>query len=251
MQEQQAPFAGLAPVQMFLFGIISGILVICTIGFFILLGLVVTGKVGIGQKSNTIAYPSPTPSGATNPDGGKAAAPVSVPAIDEKTDHIKGNKRAKVTLVEYSDFQCPYCGAFYPTLKRIENEYADKIRIVYRHYPLSFHPESEPAAEASECAAEQGKFWEFHDGVFENQQRIGSALYTEVAGKLGLSMSKFNDCVSTHKYQAKVQSQQAGGNSAGVQGTPHTIVLGGNGQIVPISGALPYEQVKAAIDSVL
>lgn len=246
MQEQrvQSPLSGLSPVQMFLFGIISGILVLCTIGFFILLGLVLSGKVGTKSAGPNPSYVDNTVPPGTN-------QPVVVPEIDEDSDHIKGNNRAKVTLVEYSDFECPFCGNFYSTLKQVESEYGDDIRIVYRHYPLSFHPQAQPAAEASECAAEQGKFWEFHDGVFENQARIGADLFQEIAAKVRLNMTKFNDCVSSGKYRSKVQEQQAGGNSAGVQGTPHTIILGSNGETIPISGALPFEQVKAAIDSVL
>lgn len=254
MQEQtHSPLSAMSPVQMFLFGVTSGILVLCTIGFFILLGMVLTGNVSFGGDGKTVAYADNTAiqNAPSAPQGGAANQPVAVPPVDEKNDHIRGNKKAKVTLVEYSDFECPFCGRYYPTMKQVEKEYGSQVRIIYRHYPLSFHPQAQPAAEASECAAEQGKFWEFHDGVFENQERIGSALFTEVAGKIGLNTGKFNDCVSARKYQSKVAEQQAGGNSAGVQGTPHTIVLGANGETVPISGALPFEQVKAAIDSVL
>ena len=253
MQEQhdQSPLSFLSPVQMFLFGVISGIMVLCTIGFFILLGLILSGKVSAGGTDKTSAYADNSAGQPAAPSAQGDNQPVAVPPIDDKSDHIRGNKKASVTLVEYSDFECPFCGRFYPTIKQVEKDYGSKVRIVYRHYPLSFHPQAQPAAEASECAAEQGKFWEFHDGIFENQERISSALFSEIAGKIGLNANKFNDCVSSRKYQSKVAEQQAGGDSAGVRGTPHTIVLGPNGETTPISGALPFEQIKAAIDAVL
>jgi len=233
-------------VKMFVSGIVAGVLVLCTIGFFILLAVVVKGEgfdFGGSAKmaDNNVVVPT----------GNAPTENLNVPAVDEKNDHIKGGKNAKVTLIEYSDFECPFCGRFYPTLKQALSEYGDDIRVVYRHFPLSFHPEALPAAEASECADEQGKFWEFHDGVFENQDRIGSALYTEVAGKLGLNITKFNDCVSSGKYRSKIQQQQLGGQNGGVSGTPATVVIGQNGKSVSVSGAQPYSSLKAAIDSVL
>ena len=250
MQEQnQSPLSGMSPTKMFVLGIVAGVMVLCTIGFFVLLKVVLADGGSVansGSNSGTKIVDN------TAPQPSQPAAVVGeLPEIDDKVDHIKGAKKAKVTLVEYSDFECPFCSRFFPTVQQVLEEYPKDVRVVYRHFPLSFHPEAAPAAEASECAAEQGKFWEFHDGIFENQARIGSAYYKELAGTIGLNVNKFNDCVSSGKYRQKVIDQQSGGAAAGVGGTPHTIVIGPDGQKVPLSGALPYSQVKATIDSLL
>lgn len=243
----------LSQVQLFIGGIVAGILVLCTIGFFILLSIMLKGQ-GLNLGLNNAL--------AANNNGGSqvggyvadqpaaAGAPITVAPITAN-DHVFGDKNAKVTLVEYSDFQCPYCGTFYPTVKQIMENYKGKVKLVYRHFPLSFHPEAQPAAEASECASEQGKFWEFHDNLFENQAQLSSSYYPQVAQKLGLNMSKFNDCVATHKYRQKVLDQSATGDAAGVQGTPHTIMIGADGKMLPVSGALPYASVENTLKQLL
>ncbi len=250
-KHSNSPLGDMSPTKMFAVGAVAGILVLCTIGFFILLGIVLNGdsaKSGSNGNIKVVEQPSNNGAGA----GNQAPTPPAgeVPAVTED-DHIKGGKNAKVTLIEYSDFECPFCVRFVPTLQQVEQEYGDDVRIVYRHFPLSFHPEATPSAEASECAAEQGKFWEFHDVLFENQTRLGSSFYTEVAQDLGLNMNKFNDCVSSRKYQQKVIDQQNAGAVAGVGGTPHTFVVGNDGRAIPVSGALPFSQIKATIDSLL
>ena len=166
-------------------------------------------------------------------------------------DHSRGPKDAAVTIVEYSDFECPFCGRFHPTLQQAMSEYEGKVRWVYRHFPLSFHPNAQPAANASECAAEQGKFWEFADNIYGNQEKINDAYYKTVVTSLGLNVSKWEDCYTTKKYDSKIQSQATAGGAAGVNGTPGSFIIGKDGKAIPIQGALPYESVKAAIDQVL
>jgi len=148
-------------------------------------------------------------------------------------------------LVEFSDFECPFCGRHYQTLKKILSDYKGKVRLVYKHFPLGFHPNAQKAAEASECASEQGKFWEYHDKLFENQP-TGYSLekFKQWAKDLGLNSSKFNDCLDSGKYAKKVQADYQEGLQKGVNGTPATFV---NGQLV--SGALPYEAFKQIIDN--
>ena len=165
---------------------------------------------------------------------------------DAPDKHIRGGKNATVTLVEYSDFQCPYCQSLEPTLQQLLAEYGDKISLEYRHYPLSFHPMAQPSAEASECAAEQGKFWEYHDGLFANQANLSPALFQSLAETLRLNMTRFNSCLNSGKYVAKINAQLQAGQRAGVQGTPGTFV---NGDLV--SGAQPYESFKNIIDGKL
>lgn len=161
-------------------------------------------------------------------------------------NHIRGNKNAKVKLVEYSDFQCPFCERAYPTLQQVLKDYGDKVSLEYRHYPLSFHPFAQKAAEASECAAEQGKFWEFHDKNFENQTSLSFEALKQWAKDLGLNTKKFNNCLDTDKYAQKVADQTKEGGAKGVNGTPTTFI---NGQ--PVVGAQPYEAFKQAIDAEL
>lgn len=237
----------LPPKVAFWSGLVGGVLVVGTLGFFVLLGVVVKGgKISLASSGGTPARAADAPTVAPTPLPDEApSAPIKVEIND--SDHLRGPKNAKVTLVEYSDFECPFCGRFYPTVKQLLDEYGDKVRFVYRHFPLdSIHPQARPAAEASECAAEQGKFWEFHDGLFENQERLGSALYTELAGKLKLNKKKFDECVSSRKYQQKVESDLQTGVSQGTRGTPHTLING-----VSVSGAVPYAQLKAIVDQAL
>lgn len=241
-QQKHSPLDGMSQTQMFGLGLVAGALVLCTIGFFILLGVVLNG----GAEKAVAEDPSLLAPAAQNPSDAAATAP----AIDSKEDHIRGNVNAKTTLLVYSDFECSYCGRFEPSLAQALTEYGDKIRIVFRHFPLSFHQQAMPAALAAECASEQGKFWEFHDELFKNQASLGDKFYKDTAVKFGLNMAKFNDCVSSGKYTTKIQDQLSGGSAAGVGGTPHTIVTGSKGS-TPVSGAQPFAGLKAAIDSVL
>src|SRR3989338_8692018 len=244
------PMSNMSQTKTFAFGLLACVLVLCTIGFFVMLGIFLKGgNLGscLDKTDNLAVVDNTVP---TNPCAPQPA-PTKAPAVDEKNDHIRGGKNAKVTLIEYSDFECPFCGRFAPTVKQALDEYGDDIRVVYRHFPLSFHPQAQPAAEASECAAEQGKFWEFHDGLFANQDSLGDALYNELAQDLGLSADQFQTCRDSGKYRSKVQQQMAGGTAAGVNGTPHTIIMDEDGNAVPVNGAQPYTALKAAIDSML
>ena len=164
-----------------------------------------------------------------------------------KNEHIIGNSEAEVTIIEFSDFQCLYCGVFHPTVKQILEDYPERVRLVYKHFPLDqIHPQARPAAEASECVFEQkgnDSFWEFSDGLFENQSRLGKDLYRELAEKVGLSMDQFEECIASRKYKTNIEADYQEGIKAGVRGTPASFV---NGELV--SGAVPYETLKAAIE---
>ena len=164
-------------------------------------------------------------------------------AITE-ADYIRGNPNASITLVEFSDFECPFCEKQYRTLKQLLDEYPQKIRLVYKHFPLGFHKNAQKAAEASECAGEQDKFWEYHDKLFENQNSYSVENFKKWAQGLGLKTSQFNSCLDSGKYAQKVLADAKEGQQKGVDGTPATFI---NGQL--ISGALPYDTFKEAIDS--
>ena len=166
-------------------------------------------------------------------------------------DHIRGNPDAAVTIVEYSDYECPFCIRHHPTMKQITEKYGDDVNWVYRHFPLSFHPKAEPAALASECVAELGgndAFWEFTDTVFEE----GNYDYAAIAKELGLSAPQFDSCLSSAKYRDKVNAQMSGGSAAGVNGTPGSIVINNKtGDTQLISGAVPASSFESVIDAML
>jgi protein-disulfide isomerase len=162
-------------------------------------------------------------------------------------EHIRGNKNAPITIIEWSDFQCPFCQKFDSTTKRILDEYGDSVRLVYRHFPLdSIHPYARKSAEASECAGEQGKFWQYHDGLYAGQSSIqsgGVQFLKNLATNLELNADKFNECLDSGKFADLVEQHYQAGISAGVTGTPGSFL---NGKA--LGGALPYESLKAQID---
>jgi protein-disulfide isomerase len=152
-----------------------------------------------------------------------------------------------VTLVEFSDFQCPFCRQLSPTLKRLSETYGNRIRIVWKDFPLTqIHPEAFKAAEAGRCALEQGKFWEYHDVLFNNQQALHPESLKKYAVGLGMDGQKFDGCLDSSKYNDVVQQQMGVGNGLGVNSTPATFV---NGRLV--MGAQPYEAFTAIIDEEL
>ena len=167
--------------------------------------------------------------------------------ITADDDPGKGPANAPVTIIEFSDFQCPFCSRVNPTLARIRDRYGDSVRIVFRDLPiLQIHPQAAKAAEAASCANDQGKFWEMHDTLFANQQRLDVASLKNHAATLGLDAAAFEKCLDGGKYTAEWQKDSADAEKAGVQSTPAFFV---NGR--PIVGAVPYEQFAEVIDEEL
>lgn len=248
---QKSPLSGLSQTQVFVFGIVEGILVLCTIGFFILLPMVLGGSSttpSVGSNNNYVApsddLGAPTPS-----------TDISVMPVDEKRDHIRGAKNAKVTIVEYSDLECPFCKRFHETMQQVVQKYGNDVRWVYRHFPLdSLHAQARTEALATECAGEQGKFWEFTDLIIaETPSNDGLDLgkLPDYAKQVGLNVSKFQSCLDSKKFASKIQEDEQDAQRAGGQGTPYSVAIGPNGELIPINGAQPLAAVEATIQQFL
>jgi protein-disulfide isomerase len=149
-----------------------------------------------------------------------------MPVSDDR-DHIQGPAVAPVTLVEYGDYQCPFCGAAYPIIKDVQARMGEGLRFVFRNFPISTsHPNAELAAEAAEAAAVQGRFWEMHDLLYENQDRLGSENFHAYAERLGLDLATFDSELAAHAYAARVREDFMSGVHSGVNGTPTFYVNG-------------------------
>ncbi|WP_317987917.1 DsbA family protein [Hyalangium gracile] len=162
------------------------------------------------------------------------------------TGPSKGPENAPVTIVEFSDFQCPFCSRAKNTVDEVVKSYGDQVRLVFRHFPLSFHKEAPKAAEASACAADQNKFWEYHDKLFANQQALTVDDLKKHAADLGLDTARFNECLDSGKKAELVKKDMADGEKVGVSGTPAFFING-----IVLSGAVPAEEFKTIIDSEL
>lgn len=252
-QSEGSLFQG-SPKMTFYFGLVAGIAIVSFIGFILTFSMLRSGGTIGSKNSNTAKVAGTTTNTTVNTAAptNAAAAPTAAPTVADikikDTDYIRGNKDAKVTLVEYSDFECPYCAQIRPTLDKILEQYPNDVRLIYRQYPLSFHAQAQKAAEASECAAEQGKFWEMHDKLFDMNSAgtLSVANFKSAAGDLGLKQSQFDNCLDTGKYEQKVKNDETEGTQYGVQGTPATFV---NGTLV--SGAVPIAQFTSIIDAAL
>jgi len=165
-------------------------------------------------------------------------------AVDD--DPSLGPDDAPVTIVEFSDFQCPYCARVKPTLDRLTERYGSLIKVVFRDFPLPMHKEAPKAAEAGHCAHEQGKFWKMHDRMFEDQKALGLEGLKKSAEAIGLDMTAFNECLSSGRYSKEWTKDVADGQRYGVTGTPAFFI---NGR--PMSGAVPFEKLAEVIEDEL
>ena len=159
-----------------------------------------------------------------------------------------GGESAKVTVVEFSDFQCPFCGRAAKTVTEVRKKYGNKIKLVFKQFPLPMHHDAQPAAEASMCVYEQNheKFWKFHDLAFANQEKLGTEELVKHAKAVGADEKKFKECFDAHKFAEYVKKEQAYGEKLGVRSTPTFFI---NGQL--LSGALPLESFSEVIDEEL
>lgn len=155
-------------------------------------------------------------------NNGQLAAPV-----DEARDHVRGRNDAPVTLVEYGDFECPDCGATYPMVNELEKRMGDKLRFVYRYYPLvESHPHAEHSAEVAEAAGAQGKFWEMFDTLYQNQRHLGDADLMKYAREVGLDTQRVEHEMEEGTYERRVEEDMESGDASGVEGTPTFYING-------------------------
>ncbi|MFQ5540843.1 MAG: DsbA family protein [Candidatus Paceibacteria bacterium] len=216
-------------------------------GAFIALALFLSGQSASGLPANS----GHTQGSFANNNSGTAS---SIRTVSD-TDHIFGNPDAPVTIVEFSDFECPFCQRLHPTLSRVVEESDGQVRWVYRHFPLSsIHPQAESAAAASECVARlagNDAFWEFGSFLFENQRRLGTALYAEGGARFGISEGDLTSCMNERGIRSRVTGDFNEAIAAGGRGTPFSVIISASGQFFPFSGALPYEQVTSLIEQAL
>lgn len=221
-------------------------------------GVLIAGALlfAMSNSQNTAGANQPVPNAPEQVDTTDKVQKVS------SDDHIKGNPNAKIKIVEYSDFECPFCQRFHTTMNKIVDGYGTSgdVAWVYRHFPLDqLHPRNaRKAAVASECAAELGgndAFWTFTDGYFEmspaNDQTDFDAVATQLIAKAGIDEGAFNACIASGKYDKYVQDDVDNAVATGGRGTPWSIIITPNGETIPINGAQSYEAVKATIESIL
>ncbi len=197
------------------------------------------------------------------------AKPQAVIAKVTDADHIRGNKDAKIVIIEYSDIECPFCKVYHQTMKRIQSEYkADEVAWVYRHFPLSYgdtplHKNAAKEAEATECVQELGgqdKFWSFIDELYattKSNDGLNVSLLPEIGERIGVDKEKLKACIDSGKYAAKVKESYEAGLKAGALGTPYTVILF-KGEEIPLVnengqglGALPYDVMKEIVSNML
>jgi protein-disulfide isomerase len=227
-----------------------------------LLGIIIGYSIGLSQGKSTIAVnqPSPTPPSVPSaPTQPAAPSPLAVPPINASNDHIRGSKDAKVAVIQYSDFECPFSKRVQPTYKQIEEKYGDKVMVVYRHFPLGFHENAQKESEASECVAEIGgndAFWKFLDGIYEKTTSNGTGFaiadLAPLAKTVGVDEAKFKACLDSGKYAQKVKDEEEKGAAGGVDGTPGNFVVNMKSQkSLAVTGAVPFSEFQTAIDQML
>jgi protein-disulfide isomerase len=200
-----------------------------------------TANTGTGDPTAQAPAPQPTELKITKPD--------------PKEDHWDGPQDAMFVHVEYSDFECPFCKGYAPTVDQLKKDYGDKMAFVYRHFRLSFHPLAQPSAEASECVADLGgntAFWKFHDLIFAQMPNVTVAGLGDIAAQAGADKGAFQECFDAGKFKARVQAQFDEGAKAGIGATPTSVIYNmETGESAPIEGALPLDQVKTIVDNMM
>ena len=232
------------PKLVFVLGVVVGVGVFSLISLIILLGMAVSSD-DEDSAVNTNSNTNTNQVADTNTAPTASAIDTSKIVISD-SEEVYGNEDADITFVEFSDFQCPYCVRFHEVMHQIVDEYPNDVAWIFKQFPIQSHPLGMPGAMATECAGDQGKFWEMSDMIFSNQQALAAESFAIFAGDLGLDVDTFNQCMSDNPHAEKIANDYQTGISSGVRGTPSSFV---NGNIVP--GAFPYESMKQMIDELL
>jgi protein-disulfide isomerase len=240
-------FHGASPKLTFVFGLVSGVAGTALIALALFLSTGISTKTGSAKADTTAA--ANTNSAPTYSDVKKVT----------DADYIQGDKNAKLTLVTYTDLECPFCKQFHPVVGKVLDAYKGKVRWVYRNFPLSFHQNAEKEAEASLCVGKLGgndKYWDFVNKIFERTTSNGTGFSLDnlpaLAKEVGVNQDKFSSCLNGGEMADTVTAEQSDGSSGGVTGTPTTFVVDSNGKtLTAIPGAYSYEQVKSTIDQAL
>ena len=203
---------------------------------FVIIGSIF-GIIKLASKSQTAG------SGSNN-------AAITISAINDN-ENIKGDKEAKATLIEYSDFQCPACGSYYPILKKVSEDMEAQVRFAYRHFPLPQHKNAKLAATVAEAAGKQGKFWEMHDLIFQNQsdwseEKNAAVIFAQYAQDLQLDLAKFQTDIASEEIKAKIENDYKSGVKAGVNSTPSFFLNGKK-----LDNPRNYDEFKNAIEQAL
>lgn len=165
-------------------------------------------------------------------------------AVVRPNTPLMGDLNSSVTIIEFSDYECPFCRAVQPTVEKLRERYGSRVRFAYKHAPLDFHPKAPAASHAAMAAQEQGKFWEYSDALFAQQALLGDKLYVKIAKDLDLDMKKFNAYRASAEAKVRLKLDEADANTLGVRGTPFFLI---NGQVV--NGAQPLEAFVSAIEN--
>lgn len=266
MDETPAPsntrgfFEALQPRAAFWFGILSGLGVLFTIGFFVLLVLFLQKDSTPTASRNTNTAPVATTNTNTAQPPAQprqiTASPVQLAAVSD-TDWNRGEANAPVTFVEYSDLECPFCKRFHQTMQQVMQNYQGQVRWVYRHFPLeTLHSKAPKESAAAECTGELGgndAFWKFIDRVYEitpSNDGLDAATLPDIAEYAGVDRAAFQTCLDSGKHDEKVQNQYGEAVTAGGQGTPYSVILIGD-TTYPVNGAETYDTIKRFLDAQL
>jgi protein-disulfide isomerase len=244
----------------FFSGFVAGIMAFATVGFILLLvGGMDLSKLSFGGGKDVAFGGKNTTAPANSNTNAPAANKLDQLPPITKDDHVRGDlSKAKIALVEYSDYECPFCKSFHPTLQDVVKKYGTDVAWIYRYFPLSFHQNAEKEAEAAECIAQLGgntAFWNFSDKIYERTTSNGTGFALTALGPLakevGVDQKKFQDCLDSGKNAKLVADEQAGGEAAGISGTPGTILITKEGKTDMVNGAQSLSTVEGQIDALL
>ncbi|MBI4117862.1 MAG: thioredoxin domain-containing protein [Parcubacteria group bacterium] len=242
---------GVQPKIAFFLGVASALSVVFTVGFFISLTLLLK-QINGGNNVNAVANAAPI----QQPTAQAQAAPQNIVLADvTDKDWVRGDKNAPVTIVEFSDIDCPFCTQFHETMKQVMTDYPGKVKWVYRHFPLrNLHPNAADRAEVAECIGEAGgndKFWQALDIMFSAEGKgLDKEATITIASKIGVNEANVRNCVNSGKNKASVSAEENQAVAAGGRGTPYSVIVKGDIK-APMEGAFPITEVKQILDSIL